>query len=49
MPMLCGGGGGMVAEYTAERQRPLSLRNGGRSLMAGMDMVLAAQVGMVAG
>ncbi len=33
----------------AGEQRPLSLRPGGRSLMAGMDMVLAAQGGMVAG
>ncbi len=40
-PATAGGGGG--------GQRPLSLRPGGRSLMAGMDMVLAAQGEMVAG
>ncbi len=41
MPQLCGG--------TTGEQRPLFLQPGGRGLTAGMDMVLAAQEGMMAG
>ncbi len=41
MPRLCGG--------TTGEQRPLSLRPGGRGLMARTDMVLAAQWGRMAG
>ncbi len=41
MPQLCGG---MTGE-----QRPLFLQPGGRGMTAGMDMVLAAQEGMMAG
>ncbi len=41
MPQLCGG--------TTGDQRPLFLQLDGRGLMAGMDMVLAAQEGMMAG
>ncbi len=41
MPRLCG--------RAAGKRRPLSLRPGGRGLMAGMEAVLAAQEGMMAG
>ncbi len=41
MPQLYGG--------TTGEQLPLFLQPGGRSLTAGMDMVLAAQEGMMAG
>ncbi len=41
MPRLCGG--------VAGEQWPLSLRPGGRGLMAGMEAVLAAHEGIRAG
>ncbi len=41
MPQLCGG--------TTGEQRPLFLQPSGRSLTAGMDMVLAAREGMMPG
>ncbi len=41
MPQLCGGGG--------VEQRPLFLQFDGRGMMAGMDLALAAQKGMIAG